>query len=257
MNISQFVAKWRKSPCRERSHSQEHFIDLCHVFDHPTPGDDDDDSLTFEREVAKANGRRGRADVWKRKFFAWEYKSKGKDLNKAHDQLRQYREALLNPPLLVACDMAILDIRTNFPDKETKSYIFPLVDLGETGNRRIVERLFYEPKKLEPGQEVEAITAKAAGDLADIAKRMRDRGLDPTQVARFLDRVVFCFFAQDVLLLNNYVFTNIIEKTHRDPRWISREIFNLFKAMNTGGDSAWRKSPTSTVISSPMSSPLN
>src|SRR4051812_5707619 len=131
MNVSQFVAKWRKSELKERAGSQEHFVDLCHAFDHPTPAEVDSvgDTFTFEREVAKARGRKGRADVWKRDFFAWEYKSRGKDLEDAHDQLRQYREALLNPPLLAACDMAILDIRTNFTRKATNQHLIPLDEL--------------------------------------------------------------------------------------------------------------------------------
>lgn len=238
MNVSQFVAKWRRSALSERAASQEHFIDLCRVFDHPTPAEADGvgDSFVFEREIAKVNGRRGRADVWKRDFFAWEYKSKGKHLDDAHDQLRQYREALLNPPLLAACDMAILDIRTNFTRRETKRYVVPLEDLGSADNRRIVENLFYDPDKLEPGQDVELITDKAAGELAAIAHRMRSRGLDPTEVALFLDRVVFCLFAQDVRMLGERVFSRIVEKTHRDPRWVSREICKLFEAMNTGGE---------------------
>lgn len=245
MNISQFVSKWRKSKLTERSGLQEHFIDLCHVFDHQTPAEADSvgGTFTFEREVAKANGRRGRADVWKRDFFAWEYKSKHKDLDDAHDQLRQYREALLNPPLLAACDMADFDIRTNFTRKPTKRYAFPLEELGSTENRKVVEYLFHDPDKLEPEQDVETITRKAAGDLAAIAIGMRRRGLDPSEVAKFLDRVVFCLFAQDVRLLDNHVFTKIVEKTHRDPRWISREIFNLFAAMNTGGECVLEKIP--------------
>ncbi|WP_422931409.1 class I SAM-dependent DNA methyltransferase [Singulisphaera sp. PoT] len=243
MNVSQFVSKWRRSTLKERSGSQEHFIDLCRVFDHPTPSEMDGvgDTFTFEREIAKANGRRGRADVWKRDFFALEYKSQGKELDQAHEQLRQYRESLLNPPLLAACDMRILDIRTNFTRKATKRYAVELLDLGNTENRRIVERLFYDPDKLSPDEDVEVITDKAAAGLAKIAQDMRARGLDPHQVAMFLDRVVFCLFAQSVRLLDGQVFTKIIEKTHRDPRWVSREIFKLFETMNTGGECALEK----------------
>jgi hypothetical protein len=238
VNISQFVAKWRKSSLLERAASQEHFIDLCRVFDHPTPAQLDSvgDTFTFEREVAIANGRRGRADVWKRDFFAWEYKSKHKDLDEAHDQLRKYREALLNPPLLAACDMATLDIRTNFTRKPTEKHEIKLADLGDTANRRKVEYLFWDPNKLEPGESVEAITDKAAGDLASIARMMRARDLDPKQVALFLDRVVFCLFAQSVRLLEGNVFSQIVEKTHADPRRISRRIFDLFETMSTGGE---------------------
>ena len=116
-------------------------------------------------------------------------------------------------------------------------------DLGDTNNRKIVERLFWDPDKLSPdeNEDIEAITDKAAGNLAKVALDMRSRGLDPHQVAMFLDRVVFCLFAQSVRLLDGQVFTKIIEKTHRDPRWVSREIFRLFETMKTGGECALEK----------------
>ena len=34
MNVSEFVAKWRTAELTERSASQQHFLDLCEVFDH-------------------------------------------------------------------------------------------------------------------------------------------------------------------------------------------------------------------------------
>ena len=40
-------------------------------------------------------------------LFAWEYKGQHANLDKAYDQLLQYREALENPPLLIVSDMAI------------------------------------------------------------------------------------------------------------------------------------------------------
>jgi hypothetical protein len=43
--------------------------------------------------------------VWKKGTFAWEYKGKHKDLDQAYEQLLQYRESLLNPPLLIVSDM--------------------------------------------------------------------------------------------------------------------------------------------------------
>ena len=179
----------------------------------------------------------------KKGFFGWEYKSKHKNLLLAYDQLLQYREALKNPPLLAVSDMGILDIRTNFTRHATKKYTVDLQDLGNTENRRVVENLFWAPEKLQPGQDVEHITNEAAGELADIAHGMRSRGLNPSDVAKFLDRVVFCLFAQDVGLLQEHVFTKITDRTHADSRWFSREVFKLFEAMNTGGDCALVKIP--------------
>ena len=37
MTAAQFIAKWRHVDLKERSAAQEHFLDLCAVFDHPTP----------------------------------------------------------------------------------------------------------------------------------------------------------------------------------------------------------------------------
>ncbi|NLG01629.1 MAG: hypothetical protein GX565_15980 [Lentisphaerae bacterium] len=41
MTVAGFIAKWRKVELKERSAAQEHFLDLCHVFDHPTPAEAD------------------------------------------------------------------------------------------------------------------------------------------------------------------------------------------------------------------------
>src|SRR3984893_15742793 len=112
----QFIAKWQRVQLTERSAAQQHFLDLCEVFDHPKPADADPTGewFTFEKGAAKHGGGDGWADVWKRAFFGWEYKGKHKDLNAAYDQLLLYREALENPPLLVVCDMDRLIIHTNF-----------------------------------------------------------------------------------------------------------------------------------------------
>lgn len=103
MIIAEFIAKWRKIDLKERSAAQEHFIDLCSVFEHPTPAaaDPTGESFCFEKGISKHGGGNGFADVWKRGHFGWEYKGKHKDLSAAYDQLLRYRDALENPPLLL------------------------------------------------------------------------------------------------------------------------------------------------------------
>src|SRR5262245_559042 len=49
----QFVAKWRGDTRKERSVSQEHFIDLCRLLGHPTLGESRDGSLAFEEILAR------------------------------------------------------------------------------------------------------------------------------------------------------------------------------------------------------------
>ena len=103
MTPQEFVHKWRRVRLKERSASQAHFIDLCRLLGRcrPHTADPPGDWYTFEKGAGKAGGGEGFADVWKRGYFAWEYKGKHANLDAAYQQLLQYREALENPPLLV------------------------------------------------------------------------------------------------------------------------------------------------------------
>jgi len=85
MTLSEFIKKWSKVQLTERSAAQQHFLELCEVFEHPRPADVDPTGqwYTFEKGVAKHGGGKGWADVWKRQFFAWEYKGKHKNLDAA------------------------------------------------------------------------------------------------------------------------------------------------------------------------------
>ncbi len=121
MTINEFISKWRKSELTERSASQQHFLDLCELFEHPKPAEADAAGkwFTFERGAAKHGGGRGWADVWKRGFFGWEYKGKRKNLEEAYKQLLLYKDSLENPPLLVVCDIERFVVRTNFTSAVT------------------------------------------------------------------------------------------------------------------------------------------
>src|SRR6266849_525141 len=98
-----FVAKWRNVSVNEMAAAQSHFNDVCHLVGVKSPIEEDPAGnwFRFERSVAKEQGGQGRADVWRKGFFAWEYKGQHANLDKAYQQLQQYREALDNPPLLI------------------------------------------------------------------------------------------------------------------------------------------------------------
>ncbi|HQL25324.1 MAG TPA: class I SAM-dependent DNA methyltransferase, partial [candidate division Zixibacteria bacterium] len=238
MNPLDFVHKWRAAELTERSAAQQHFLDLCALAGHPAPAEADPtgDSFTFERGAAKAAGGDGWADVWKRGFFAIEYKGKHKDLDAAHDQLLLYRDALANPPLLVACDMERIVVRTNFTGTVSVTHEIALAELAEARNLEILRAVFFEPAKLKPGRTRATITAEVAEEFAGVAESMRQRGLAPSDVAHFLNRFVFCLFAEDIGLLPDMIFTKIVEKSNGDPARFSKLIGQLFTAMANGGD---------------------
>lgn len=115
-SAAEFVAKWRGVTTSERASAQAHFIDLCRMLGEQAPHDADPDGTwyAFEKGAEKTGGGDGFGDVWKRGYFAWEYKKKRANLNAAYTQLQQYREALENPPLLVVCDLDRFEVNTNF-----------------------------------------------------------------------------------------------------------------------------------------------
>lgn len=238
MNVAEFIAKWEKVELTESSASHQHFLDLCEVVDHPKPAKADPTgaSFTFERGATKHGGGDGWADVWKKGYFGWEYKGKKKDLDKAYDQLLRYREALERPPLLVVCDMERIVVHVDFTGTPTIVHDIALAELGEPRNLEIVRHVFHDPQKLKPGTTSEAITTEAAERIAEIAQALRDRGLPGPDVAHFLDRIVFCLFAEDVGLLPELLVTRMLEATRSDTAKFGKYVADLFQAMATGGD---------------------
>jgi hypothetical protein len=232
-----FISKWRHVQLTERSASQQHFLDLCEVLEHPKPAEADPagEWFTFERGADKRGGGRGWADVWKREFFGREYKGKRKNLDAAFDQLLLYRESLENPPLLVVCDMDRIRVHTNFTAAVNQVHEIRLEELGEPRNLEVLRAVFFDPGRLRPRATVAGVTKEVAERLAGVAQTLRGRGLEPTAVARFLDRIVFCLFAEDVGLLPRGLFTRVTDKA-RDPEHFSKLVGQLFEAMREGGD---------------------
>ncbi|MEQ7873121.1 class I SAM-dependent DNA methyltransferase [Sphingomonas sp. ASV193] len=236
MTVDEFIKKWRASSLKESSAAQEHFIDLCRLLDEPTPVEADPTGTTycFERGASKTTGADGWADVWKRGHFGWEYKGKRKDLKAAFVQLQQYALALENPPLLVVCDMERFVIHTNWTNSVSQVHELDLEDLRDANKRELLKWAMSDPERLRPGTTREALTAKAAGEFARLADNLRQRGYEPHTVAHFVNRLVFCMFAEDVQLLPNRMFSRML-KAAEDGGDFQTLATSLFAAMRTGG----------------------
>ncbi|MDE0150378.1 MAG: class I SAM-dependent DNA methyltransferase [Rhodospirillaceae bacterium] len=237
MTPGAFIAKWRASELKERSASQEHFIDLCRLLAEPTPAEADPagERYCFERGARKDTGGDGWADVWKRGCFAWEYKGRRADLDAAFNQLRQYALALENPPLLIVSDMARFRIRTNWTNSVSVTHEFALDDLADGATRDILKWAMSDPERLRPGETRQTVTERAAATFAELAQGLRDRGHDPQTVAHFVNRLVFCMFAEDVGLLPGNMFTRMLEQARRRPDEFAELARDLFSAMSVGG----------------------
>lgn len=239
MTPAGFAAKWASSGRTERSASQEHFIDLCHMVGAPTPNEADPtgEDYAFEKGAEKTGGGGGFADVWRRGYFAWEYKGKGKDLAAAYQQLLQYREDLDNPPLLVVCDLDRFEVHTNFTNTPATVHRFNLKDLLEDPAEplRILGAVMQNPEALRLGKTRDELTAEAAEQFASLADLLRSRGHDPHEVAHFLNKLLFCMFAEDAALLPNGLLDRLATAARDEPTIFADGLTELFAKMSNQG----------------------
>jgi hypothetical protein len=238
MTPQEFVRKWKPVALTERAAAQEHFLDLCRVFNHPTPAEADPtgETFSFEKGVSKTGGEDGSADVWKKGYFAWEYKKKKRDLDKALEQLTRYAAALENPPLHVVCDTHIFRVETRWTNEAPATYQFDIDDFAEPQNLEILRRVFHNPDKLRSGRTRAVLTKEAADKFQTISDSLQHRNPDREAVAHFVNQLVFCFFADSVGLLPKGLWRKLIELCDRKPENGRDYLRKLFGAMKDGGE---------------------
>ena len=251
MTPAEFANKWGNVQLGESAASQSHFNDLCRMIGVQTPveADPKGEWFTFEKGLDKSTGGKGFADVWRRDCFGWEYKGPDKDLSAAYQQLQLYREALGNPPLLVVCDLNTFQVHTNFTNTVKRKYEFTNSDLtsdktiGDSGLTplQILRALFDNPEGLNPGKLQSKLTEEAADLLRNLADDMRKwnaNGKNPVndqEIAHFIMRMIFCFFASDVGLLPQNALTDLIKRNKSKPDDFRKYTSQLLAAMKDGG----------------------
>jgi type II restriction/modification system DNA methylase subunit YeeA len=238
MTPQDFIRKWKTHALTERASAQEHFIDLCRLVGHPTPAEDDPqgDHFTFEKGASIVGGGDGWADVWKKGFFAWEYKKRRRNLDEAMTQLTRYAAALEHPPLLVVCDTIRFQILTTWTNLETKKYSFELEDLTDPEKLKILHAVFHDPEALKPTRTRAMITADAAKKFQTISDALQSRNPDREAVAHFVNQLVFCFFADSVKLLPEGLLKKLLQTAEKRPHKSREYLQKLFDQMKDGGE---------------------
>lgn len=173
--------------------------------------------------------------MWRRECFAWEYKGRHANLDKAYAQLLQYAVALENPPLLITSDTDRIRLHTNWTNSAQEQREWTLDDLLDGARRDELKRIFTDPDHFRPAKTRAALTGETAREFAGLAQRLRARGHPADAVAHFVNRLVFCIFAEDVGLLPDQLFTRMLELSRRDPAGFADNARTLFGAMARPG----------------------
>ena len=226
-----FIAKWKNVDFGEKQASQEMFLDICAVVGHPTPVEHSDkDAFTFEKWVPG-----GFADAYLEGCFGWEFKGSDDDLAAALNQLLRYQVHLKTPPLLIVSSFRTIRIQTNFPGMETVRHEIPVAELDQPAQLRKLQWAFFTPAEFRPNRTVDAVTKETADLFQAIVGDMEQHTADPERLARYLNQIVFCLYAEDAGLLPGNPFSQVVHQHYRDPQVFDSAIGSLFEQMAGGG----------------------
>ena len=231
MRPEEFIAKWRDVEFGERQASQEMFLDICRLVGHRTPGElRESQTFTFEKWVPG-----GFADAYLEGRFGWEFKGSDADLDDAMNQLLRYQVHLKTPPLLIVSSFSAIRIRTNFPGMETVLHEIPVAALDRTENLDKLRWAFHAPNEFRPDRSVDTVTRETADLFQAIVEDMEQRNQDPEKLARYLNQIIFCLYAEDAGLLPDGLFSEVVRANFRDPADFDQAVGNLFRQMSGGG----------------------
>lgn len=184
---------------------------------------------TFEKSVKKVGGEQGFIDLFWKGVLLVEHKSKGKNLEKAYAQAKDYfpglKESELPKYILVS-------------DFEN----FVLYDLDEGGERRFTLSQFpqnielfgfiagYQKQEIKEQDPVNIDAAEKMGELHDKLKEIGYTGHD---LEVFLVRLLFCLFADDTGIFEKNLFRDYIdEETHEDGHDLGFHLAGLFEILD-------------------------
>lgn len=124
------------------------------------------------------------------------------------------------PPFVIVCDVGhCLELYadftgtgraySHFPDR--KDFRIYMDDLRDQDTRDLLHAIWQDPHSLDPAKESARVTRAIAKRLAQVSKALEERGSHAEDVAHFLMRCIFTMFAEDVELLPEGAFTQLLQ----------------------------------------------
>jgi len=264
-DIDAFIARWSAADGTERANYQLFLTELAEVLQLPRPepatSDWRDNAYVFERVVdrEKLSGATAKnfIDFYRRDAFVCEAKrtnktieSKGFDaaIQKAFNQAESYARALPaaegRPPFILIADVGhCVELYAEFtrsgghytPYPDPRSHRIRLSDLRRDDIRARLRAVWLDPLSLDPARRSARVTRDIADRLARLAKSLEAAGHAPQHVAGFLMRALFTMFAEDVGLLPERAFTELLDSLADSPHTFAPMVESLWKTMNSGG----------------------
>ena len=185
----------------------------------------------FERKVKKLDGRDGYIDLLWKGVLLIEHKSRGKDLDRAHQQARDYFHGLSDaelPKYLLVSDFA--RFRLYDLDGDAEPVEFGIAELHKQV-RRFGFVAGYQARSFKEEDPVNVLAAERMGKLHDALKAA---GYDGHALELLLVRLLFCLFADDTGIFARHSFHELIaQRSSVDGADLGAWLGQLFQVLNT------------------------
>lgn len=192
---------------------------------------------SFEHRVKKLDEKDGYIDLlWKGNILI-EMKSRGKNLDKAYQQARDYLHGLKQHELPKYILISDFDIFKLYDLEEEKLVDFKLNEL--VSNVHHFGYLLGYQKKVYKEQDPANI--KAAELMGKLHDRLEEIGYEGHPLEVYLVRILFCLFAEDTTIFNKQQFQDYIEqRTSEDGSDLAAKLQELFQILNTSKEKRFK-----------------
>lgn len=261
--LNAFLKTWRGSAGNERANFQSFLRDFCVALELPVPEPKGPGAThCFEKDLKlthlDGSITTGAIDLYREGCFVLEAKqgstreAPGSSPVRGTRAYDRYMEAAFGqavnyarnlptgrPPFVITCDIGhafhVWDGFSGSYGGYGARRSFALEDLAKLEVQAFFRALWLDPQSQDPARRRTAVTRDVAKALGELAASLEGR-FPSEAVARFLMRVVFTFFAEDVGLLPQRLFENALKGPWKDhPEAFPKGLETLWDAMNTGG----------------------
>lgn len=193
---------------------------------------------TFEQRVKKLDGRSGYIDLLWKGILLIEQKSRGKDLDRAYQQAKDYFPGLKDrdaPRYILVSDFARFRL---YDLEEGKQHEFALTEFYK--NVRLFG--FIAGYQTTSYKEQDPVNIEAAERMGRLHDKLKDIGYQGHRLEIYLVRLLFCLFAEDTSIFERRQFQDLIEqRTSEDGADLAPWLESLFEVLNTPQDKRLKK----------------
>jgi hypothetical protein len=192
---------------------------------------------TFEHRVKKIDDKDGYIDLLWKGTILIEMKSRGKNLDKAFLQAKEYLYGLKQhelPKYILISDFESFRL---YDLEEEKTIEFKLNQL--VNNVHHFGYILGYQKKIYKEQDPANI--KAAELMGKLHDRLEEIGYTGHPLEVYLVRILFCLFAEDTTIFNKQQFQEFLEeRTNEDGSDLASRIQELFQVLNTSRENRFK-----------------